>query len=42
MRVGLLYPTRDAGEDDFFDLVGRLRPALDLTVCYFPWMTWRH
>ncbi len=37
LRVGLLYPTPDAGEDDFLDLAGVLRPALDLEVVYFPW-----
>ncbi|MEV6900861.1 decarboxylase [Amycolatopsis sp. NPDC051372] len=37
MRLGLLYPTRNAGEDDFLDLAGRLHPALDLAVRYFPW-----
>ncbi|MGW4483133.1 aspartate racemase/maleate isomerase family protein [Amycolatopsis sp. NPDC004368] len=37
MRIGLLYPTRNAGEDDFLALAGRLRPSLDLAVHYFPW-----
>ncbi|WP_326566445.1 decarboxylase [Amycolatopsis rhabdoformis] len=36
-RIALLYPTRNAGEDDFTSLAGRLRPALDLEVRYFPW-----
>ncbi|WP_216895286.1 maleate cis-trans isomerase family protein [Nocardia alni] len=36
-RVGLLYPTPNAGEDDFLDLAAVLRPALDLEVVYFPW-----
>ena len=35
MRTGLLYPTRNAGEDDFRALAGRLGLALD--VVYFPW-----
>ncbi|WIX81620.1 decarboxylase [Amycolatopsis carbonis] len=37
MRLGLLYPTRNAGEDDFLDLAGRLHPPLDLAVHYFAW-----
>ncbi|MBB5915393.1 maleate cis-trans isomerase [Nocardia transvalensis] len=36
-RVGLLYPTRDSGEDDFVDLARRFEPALDLAVVYIPW-----
>ncbi|MFI5608538.1 decarboxylase [Amycolatopsis sp. NPDC051903] len=36
-RIALLYPTRNAGEDDFTDLAGRFRPALDVPVRYFPW-----
>lgn len=35
--VGLLYPTRDAGEDDFLDLAARLRPPLSVDVVYLPW-----
>ncbi len=33
----MLYPTPNSGEDDFLDLAGRLRPALDLDIIYFPW-----
>ncbi|WP_280276229.1 maleate cis-trans isomerase family protein [Nocardia wallacei] len=36
-RVGLLYPTPNAGEDDFLDLAGQLEPALDVEVVYVPW-----
>ena len=35
--VGLLYPTRDAGEDDFLDLAARIDPDLGLEVVYLPW-----
>ncbi|MFE0022573.1 decarboxylase [Amycolatopsis sp. NPDC059021] len=38
-RIGLLYPTPDAGEDDFLDLAARLRPALQVEVVYLPWPT---
>lgn len=36
-RVGLLYPTPRAGEDDFLRLAERMRPALDVEVVYIPW-----
>lgn len=35
--MGLLYPTPDAGEDDFLDLAGQLEPVLDVEVVYVPW-----
>ncbi|WP_086851602.1 maleate cis-trans isomerase family protein [Amycolatopsis kentuckyensis] len=34
MRIGLLYPTRDRGEDDFAALCRRLDPAPDLDFAY--------
>ncbi|WIV61742.1 maleate cis-trans isomerase family protein [Amycolatopsis nalaikhensis] len=36
-RLGLLYPTRDCGEDDFADLCRRLDPAIDLDFAYPEW-----
>ncbi|MCR6485643.1 decarboxylase [Amycolatopsis sp. OK19-0408] len=36
-RIGLLYPTRDCGEDDFADLCHRLDPALSLDFAYVQW-----
>jgi maleate cis-trans isomerase len=36
-RIGLLYPTRDCGEDDFADLCHRLDPALGLGFAYVEW-----
>jgi maleate cis-trans isomerase len=36
-RVALLYPTRDAGEDDFLALARQLRPTLDVRVVYVAW-----
>ncbi|NKQ54726.1 decarboxylase [Amycolatopsis sp. K13G38] len=37
MRIGLVYPTANTGEDDFLRLAARTRPALDVEVVYFPW-----
>lgn len=37
LRVGLLYPTQDSGEDDFMDLAAQLSPVLDVEVIYVPW-----
>ncbi|MGW3992560.1 aspartate racemase/maleate isomerase family protein [Amycolatopsis sp. NPDC004772] len=37
MRIGLLYPTRDCGEDDFAALCRRLDPAPDLDFAYVEW-----
>ncbi|MFJ8913045.1 decarboxylase [Amycolatopsis sp. NPDC102389] len=36
-RIGLLYPTRDCGEDDFLALAGKLDPALAVDFAYVPW-----
>jgi maleate cis-trans isomerase len=36
-RVGLLYPTRGAGEDDFALLAARLHPPVVLETVYLPW-----
>ncbi|MEU0793424.1 hypothetical protein ABZ342_25405 [Amycolatopsis sp. NPDC005961] len=36
-RLGLLYPTRDCGEDDFAALCRRLDPAIDLGFAYVDW-----
>jgi maleate cis-trans isomerase len=36
-RLGLLYPTRDCGEDDFADLCRRLDPAIALDFAYVTW-----
>ncbi|MGW4526811.1 maleate cis-trans isomerase family protein [Amycolatopsis sp. NPDC004378] len=36
-RIGLLYPTRDCGEDDFAELCRRLDPALTLDFAYARW-----
>src|SRR5690349_8633260 len=37
MRIGLLYPTRDCGEDDFAALCRRLDPAPSLDFAYVDW-----
>jgi len=37
MNIGLLYPTRDCGEDDFADLCRRLDPAPGLDFAYVDW-----
>jgi maleate cis-trans isomerase len=37
MNLGLLYPTRDCGEDDFAALCRRLDPAPGLTFAYVEW-----
>ncbi|MGH3627406.1 MAG: maleate cis-trans isomerase family protein [Sciscionella sp.] len=37
VRIGLLYPTRDAGEDDYLALARRLRPAATVAVEYVSW-----
>ena len=36
-RIGLLYPTRDCGEDDFAELCRRLDPGLALDFAYVEW-----
>ncbi|RSN65209.1 decarboxylase [Amycolatopsis sp. WAC 04182] len=36
-RIGLLYPTRDCGEDDFLALAGKLDPDLAVDFAYVPW-----
>jgi maleate cis-trans isomerase len=36
-RIGLLYPTRDCGEDDFVALCRRLDPAIALDFAYVDW-----
>jgi maleate cis-trans isomerase len=36
-RIGLLYPTRDCGEDDFAALCHRLDPAIDVDFAYVAW-----
>lgn len=37
MRIGLLYPTRDCGEEDFAALCRRLDPAPGLDFAYVEW-----
>lgn len=37
VRVGLLYPTRDCGEDDFVELAARLDPSIAVDFAYVPW-----
>lgn len=37
LRVGLLYPTQNSGEDDFMDLAAQLTPTLNVEVIYVPW-----
>ncbi|RSN16403.1 decarboxylase [Streptomyces sp. WAC 05977] len=36
-RIGLLYPTRDCGEDDFLALAGKLSPDPAVDFAYVPW-----
>ncbi|MEV6906914.1 decarboxylase [Amycolatopsis sp. NPDC051071] len=36
-RLGLLYPTRGCGEDDFVDLARLLDPAIAVEFTYVPW-----
>jgi maleate cis-trans isomerase len=36
-RIGLLYPTRDCGEDDFLALARELDPAVAVDFAYVPW-----
>ncbi|MEV7551852.1 decarboxylase [Amycolatopsis sp. NPDC089917] len=36
-HIGLLYPTRDCGEDDFLALAARLDPGLVVDFAYVPW-----
>ncbi|WP_410652661.1 decarboxylase [Amycolatopsis sp. cmx-4-54] len=36
-RIGLLYPTRDCGEDDFLALARKLDPDLTVNFAYVPW-----
>ncbi|EME58556.1 maleate cis-trans isomerase family protein [Amycolatopsis decaplanina] len=36
-RIGLLYPTRDCGEDDFLALARKLDPDLTVDFAYVPW-----
>lgn len=37
LRIGLLYPTRDSGEDDFVRLAGLIDPAIEVGFGYVPW-----
>ncbi|GAB3712375.1 aspartate/glutamate racemase family protein [Amycolatopsis oliviviridis] len=37
LHLGLLYPTRDCGEDDFLALAGKLDPGLVVDFAYVPW-----
>jgi maleate cis-trans isomerase len=37
VRIGLLYPTRNCGEDDFATLCRRLDPPPDLEFAYVEW-----
>ncbi|WP_410631401.1 hypothetical protein [Amycolatopsis sp. cmx-4-83] len=37
MELGLLYPTRDRGEDDFAELCRRLDPAIGVGFAYPAW-----
>lgn len=37
IRVGLLYPTRNCGEDDFVELARRLDPTIGVEFGYVPW-----
>ncbi|WP_410579934.1 decarboxylase [Amycolatopsis sp. lyj-108] len=36
-RIGLLYPTRNCGEDDFLALAAKLDPDLVVDFAYVPW-----
>ncbi|MFD5096659.1 decarboxylase [Amycolatopsis thailandensis] len=36
-HIGLLYPTRDCGEDDFLALAAKLDPGLVVDFAYVPW-----
>lgn len=36
-RIGLLYPTRDCGEDDFVRFAARVDPAIEVGFGYVPW-----
>lgn len=36
-RIGLLYPTRDCGEDDFVRLARLIDPAVEVGFGYVPW-----
>lgn len=36
-RVGLLYPTPNAAEDDFLSLAEQIRPVLNVEIIYIPW-----
>lgn len=37
VRIGLLYPTKDCGEDDFVALAGLLDPTITVGFGYVPW-----
>ncbi|MBC3190094.1 decarboxylase [Pseudonocardia sp. C8] len=36
-RIGLLYPTRDCGEDDFVRFAALVDPAIEVAFGYVPW-----
>lgn len=37
LRIGLLYPTRDCGEDDFVRMAALLDPSVGVDFAYVEW-----